>query len=96
MYWRAPPEDELSAFGLKLSDVIPDDIEVWPDNEAAVSIFVQMGTQWRVGVGGPVGLDYSALRFVMRMQRVPPAEQPDLFEDIRVMEHAALDEMSER
>lgn len=95
MYWRAPPADELAAFGLKVSDVTPPDAEVWPDNEAALDVFVQMGTQWRVGVGGPVGLDYAALRFVMRMQRVPPSEQPELFEAIRVMEHAALGEMSE-
>lgn len=95
MYWRAPPADELAAFGLKVADVTPPDAEIWPENETTVDVFVQMGTQWRVGVGGPVGLDYNALPFVMRMQRVPPDEQPDLFEAIRVMERAALDEMSE-
>ncbi len=96
MYWRAPPADELAAFGLKVSDVTPQDVEVWPENWAAVEVFAQMGTQWRVGVGGPIGLDYTALRFVMGMHRLAPDERLGLFEDIRVMEHAALDQMSEK
>lgn len=95
MYWRAPRKEELEGFGLTVDDVRPPDVEVWPDNEVAWNVFVQMGTQWRVGMGGPVGLDYTALRFVMCMQRVPRDEQPGLFEIIRIMEHAALDEMSE-
>ncbi|WP_454710950.1 DUF1799 domain-containing protein [Cupriavidus nantongensis] len=78
-----------------MADVTPPDAEIWPENETTVGVFVQMGTQWRVGVGGPVGLDYNALPFVMRMQGVPPDEQPDLFESIRVMERAAMEEMSE-
>lgn len=95
MYWRAPPDDELAAFGLKVSDVTPPDVEVWPENATALDVFVQMGTQWRVGAGGAVGLDYGVLPFVMRMSGVPPRERGEVFEAIRVMEHAALQAMSE-
>ncbi|CAG9177761.1 DUF1799 domain-containing protein [Cupriavidus pampae] len=80
---------------MTVSDVAPADVEVWPDNEKALDVFVQMSTQWRVGMNGPVGLDYSVLPFVMRMQRVPRSEHPEVFESVRVMEHAAMDEMSE-
>jgi|AraplaMF_Col_mLB_1032019.scaffolds.fasta_scaffold172703_2 hypothetical protein len=95
MYWRAPPAKELAQIGLVLDDVRPPDVEVWPDNAVALGVFVQMETQWRVGMGGPVGLDYTALRIVMRMNRIPPDEQSELFEAVRVMERAALDEMNE-
>ncbi|WP_341249066.1 DUF1799 domain-containing protein [Cupriavidus pauculus] len=78
-----------------MDDVRPPDVEVWPDNAVALGVFVQMETQWRVGMGGPVGLDYTALRIVMRMNRIPPDEQSELFEAVRVMERAALDEMNE-
>lgn len=76
-------------------DVAPADIELWPDNEPAVMVLVQMGTQWRVGMGGPVGLDYAALPFVMRVSGIPRADWPGIFEDLRVLENAALKTMSE-
>lgn len=72
----------------------PADVEVWPDNDAAVMAFAQMGTQWRVGMGGPVGLDYSPLPFVLRMNGVPRADWPEVFESVRVMENAALTAMN--
>lgn len=53
-----------------------------------------MSTQWRMGPGGPVGLDYGVLNTVMRLKKVPPSQRQSLFADLRVMESAALDEMS--
>jgi len=85
----------LAAFGLTVEDVAPADVEIWPDTEPAVMVLVQMGTQWRVGMGGPVGLDYAALPVVLRMNGIPRTEWPTVFEDIRVMENAALKTMSE-
>jgi len=52
-----------------------------------------MGTQWQVGSGGPVGLDYGVLREVMRLTGVARSDWPQVFADVRVMESAALDEM---
>lgn len=49
-----------------------------------------MGTQWRVGMAGAIGLDYAALPAVMALSRIPEADQPEVFADLRVMESAAL------
>lgn len=52
-----------------------------------------MGTQWRVGASGPVGLDYGALPFVLRMMGVRRDEWPRVWDSLRVCELAALEEM---
>jgi len=62
---------------------------VWP----AVEVFSAMGTQWRMGPGGPIGLDYGALPAVLRMMGAKRDEWPDLFDDLRVIEREALKEM---
>ncbi len=57
---------------------------------------MQMATQWRMGFGGPIGLDYGVLPFVMRMASVPPTERSDVFMAVQLMERAAMEEMSEK
>lgn len=64
--------------------------EVYPDNWQAVVTFCAMGTQWRVGAGGAIGLDYGVLPSVMRMTGVPRSDWADIFDSIRVMEEEAL------
>jgi hypothetical protein len=58
-----------------------------------VNVFIAMGTQWRIGMGGATGLDYVALQSVMRLMAIPRKAWPEMFEDIRDMESAALREM---
>ncbi len=60
---------------------------------AAISVFIAMSTQWRVGPGGPYGLDYQALPVTLRLCEVPRQAWPDVFDEIRVMEIAALAEI---
>lgn len=83
----------MAAFGLKLSDFADEAVEVWPENWRAVCLFADLSTQWRTGMGGPVGLDYGALRAVFVLRGVSDEEAPALFDDIRIMEAAALAEM---
>lgn len=71
----------------------PPTVVVWHDNRLAVRVFLAMGTQWRVGAGGPTGLDYGALPEIWRRLEVPPDERDAVFMDLRVLEGAALDEM---
>ncbi len=71
----------------------PAAVELWPDNVAAVMVLTRMVSQWRAGAGGLIGMDYTALPVVFRLTGVPRADWPDLFEDIRVLENAALKEM---
>lgn len=72
-----------------------DEFEIWPDNWLAVEVFISMGTQWRTGMAGPTGLDYGVLRDVMTLRRVPKADQPELFDWLRLMEGEALSQMRE-
>lgn len=51
-----------------------------------------MSSQWRMGASGPIGLDYTPMPFVLRMKGAARADWPDLFEQVRVMEKAAVQE----
>lgn len=79
-----------------LDDYQDELVEVWPENYLSLQVFEAMGTQWRVGISGPTGLDYTVLPIVMRQMQVPKKERRQLFDDIRVMEGAALKVMREK
>lgn len=55
-----------------------------------------MQTQWRADMGAVIGLDYSALPMVMRLYGVPVSKRRKVFDDVRVMEHAAIRWMREQ
>lgn len=69
-----------------------DGFEVWRENAPAFNAFTCMSTQWRkvVGMAGVFyeGLEYQAIPTVLRMLNQP--ETPELFNDLRAMELAAL------
>lgn len=68
--------------------------EIWPCNWPAVQVFVACATQWRWLLAATqalrVGLEYTAVEAVMRMQRVPARERPAVLARVQVMERAAL------
>jgi hypothetical protein len=70
-------------------------VEVWPEHETPLAAFSAMGTQWRIGMNGPTGLDYAALPAVLDLVEVPHNERPEVFAALRIMEAAALTVMSE-
>lgn len=72
-----------------------DAVEVWPDNWQAWSLFCQVSTQWRIGMGGPTGLDYGAIYPLLDRISADQSEWMDLFDDIQTLERAALKQMSE-
>lgn len=71
------------------------EVEVYPDNLQSVNIFQDMLTQWRVGMGGATGLDYAALPAVLRFRGIFRKDQSQVFDDIQIMERAALRAMRE-
>ena len=77
------------------ADIPDEEYEVWPDNWPAFLLFEAMSTQWRVGMGVAVGLDYNALKPVARMNGLKRAEITQAFPDLRMMEAEALLVMSE-
>lgn len=68
-------------------------IWLWPDTALVVEVFMSMGTQWRIGMNGATGLDYSALPFVLRALNVKRKYWSEFLDDIRLMESVALKEM---
>lgn len=82
--------------GLTLEEASGPPIEVWPDTERSVYVFDALGSQWlRAGMGGtPTGLIYGSIEPVLRVMAVPADDWTKVFEDIRVMEAAALEEMA--
>ncbi|AWL04226.1 DUF1799 domain-containing protein [Massilia oculi] len=93
MYTSAPSAEEMAAAGLAAEDYAGEVVEIWPENLLAYDVFAALGTQWRVGMGGATGLDYAAVPVVLRLKGVLRAEWTQLFEDLRVMESAALQTM---
>lgn len=68
-------------------------VGVWPDNMPAVEVFSDLVTQWRrAGMAGMVtGLDYAAIPAVFAIRGIPKKQWGSLFDDLRVMEDAAID-----
>lgn len=85
----------MQAFGVTAEDLATD-VEVWPENTEAVSVFVDLGTQWRHGMNGITGLDYMGVWIVMRERSVPRVKRREVWDQIRVMERAVLEMKAER
>lgn len=83
-------------FGLTLDDVAGPPLEVWPGHEDALNLFLFMRSQWRVGMAGATGLDYSVLFHKMDRMGLSAERYEDLEDEIRIMEGAALDEMTKK
>lgn len=87
------PKDQPKT-GFDLSHLIAAQVvEVWPENWQTVDLFISISTQWRIGMGGPTGLDYNVLFRVLDSKGLPKDDWDQSFDDIRIMESAALEAM---
>ncbi|WP_225784257.1 DUF1799 domain-containing protein [Xenophilus sp. Marseille-Q4582] len=86
-------EKKLNAFGLRIEDYGHETVDLWPENEQSLRVFDAMRTQWRMGFSGPTGFDYSALDEVWKRTKTPEEDRDEIFQDLQVMEAAALDEI---
>ncbi|MES2401877.1 MAG: DUF1799 domain-containing protein [Pseudomonadota bacterium] len=74
---------------------------VAPHLSPAINLFAHLRSQWRTasaGMGGFLysGLDYAAIEPAMRLMGLEPADRPEMFRQLRVMEMEARDAMNER
>lgn len=76
--------------GFVPADFEGDEFELWPENDQAMRLFETVQTQWRMGFGGAVGLDYNVLFNRLDRLRLPDRESDWLFDDLRVLEDEAL------
>lgn len=89
----------MAAFGMSTDDLeeAPDPfVEVWPEHQVPLLLFRAMWTQWRVGMAGMVGLDYSVLPFVAKQMGVGAKRLKKVFWVLQEMEREALAWMAER
>ncbi|WP_462402972.1 DUF1799 domain-containing protein [Pseudomonas sp. Marseille-QA0332] len=78
-----------------MADIPEEEVEVWPDIWPAFRLFEALGTQWRLGQGGPSGLDYTAVPVTAAMLGIKRRDLVDIFPDLRVFEVEALAVMAE-
>lgn len=74
----------------------PGEVELAPDEVAAVTLFLALGTQWqRHPMSGVfLGLNYASIPTTTGMMDI--AMDPQLFGDLQIMEQAALDALAQR
>ena len=66
---------------------------MWPEVWPSIQLFTRNSTQWRVGMGGPIGLDYSVIQQDLDRLALPPDEYDQMMADLRVIEQAALEQI---
>ena len=72
----------------------PSEVDVYPENWPALQLFSSLGTQWRTGMSGATGLDYTAVIAVLQFSTAK-GQQQERFEEIQIMERAALEAMNQ-
>ena len=88
-----PSAAEAAAFGLTLEEASGPPVDIWPDNLNSFNAFVALLSQWRFATGGATGLDYAVIPTVLRLINIPRPAWAGVFDDLRVMEDAALEQM---
>lgn len=87
----------MRAGGYEPEDFENEEFEVWPENWQAAEFFADYCvTQWRVGMGGATGLDYTAVIAALKTLRLSRDRFDSVFKDVRVMEMAALGQMAKK
>ncbi len=75
-------------FGLEVPEAEqrPETFGILPENCEALAWFLRLQTQWRVGMNGPVGLDYGVFIQCARDEGVKRRDRVWLLEDLRLIE----------
>lgn len=76
-------------------DDLEEEVVLWDVNAEAFAVFNSMSTQWRAGMSGATGLDYTSLPIVMDLEGVDADDRKQVFRDVRTMEQEALKTMAD-
>lgn len=60
-----------------------------------MNLFIDLATQWRIGMNGPTGLDHGVLFTRLDRMDLTREESDQMERDVRTMEQQALETMSE-
>lgn len=97
LYWRRPTAAELDPdIGLKPGDYDADEprVDLWPENWPVIDLYYRNRSQWRVGFGGLVGLDYTVFFHELDRKGLAPDDYDEMMDALRIVEETALDELS--
>lgn len=69
---------------------------VLPENWECVQVFLALTMCWRIDSfnGRYMGLDRPAIESTLRLTGIPPERHREIFEDLRIMENAALESLN--
>jgi hypothetical protein len=95
MYDQGATKHSAGLFGLSLEELPDEIIPIWDMNYNTFRMFDALRTQWRVGMGGAIGIDYGVIRDVGKMLGLKNKEINEMFPDLQVMENEALITMRE-
>lgn len=96
LYWKPPTPEELEPYGLTVDDYPPPSVDLWPENWPPIQTFTRLSTQWRVGPGGPVGLDYNVVFHELDRAGLAGDDYDDMMAALRVIESTALAELHQK
>lgn len=68
---------------------------LWPDNVPAWQAWQSVQTQWRAGMGGATGLDYTGVQACLRLQGHRGKRLRKLFAGVQACERATLEVWAE-
>lgn len=97
-------DEALAAFGLVRAAADDEDADetiqnepgevfyLLPEHQQVLRVWNDLDTQWRTGLMGRTGLDYTAVRAHLQLVGIPRKQHAELHAQLRIMEHAALRE----
>jgi hypothetical protein len=90
-----PDADDAAAAALGQADDPHAPLAMWPENWPALTLFLQLQTQWRFTAAGVLqGLRYGEVQVVMQLLKLKKKRR--LFEQLQEMEQAALEAWDEQ
>ncbi len=94
---NAPPDIIAGAERKLATGNDADGCEVWPENWESVTLFLALQTQWTVSPAGRfIGINYPSVESLMNIPGVKKKRRVAMFDDIRLMELAALGVLHEK
>lgn len=71
-------------------------VDVWDENWDVLTLYSRLRTQWRVGMGGPIGLDMTVFFHELDRKKVPPELYDDMLWKLQIIEGAALTQLHKK
>lgn len=90
--------EALNAFGITPPQWLQQqqELEIWPENWQALTVFRDMATSWVIVMGAVTGLRWETLPVFLSINQVPRKAWRDLADCLRVMEAEALQVLNRR